>query len=138
MIAPTNAIPPIIKAILTPFPLSSSCLDLVLTTAPSSTGFSPKPNKPNALSNNPLSFASFKPALAFSNKALLFSSFVKGVFEALKVSGVDTELPFEIEEGNEFGAERARAIAAGKDSFTVDGKTYKVTDVDDVVDASFS
>jgi len=36
----------------------------------------------------------------------------------------------EIEEGNEFGAERARAIAAGKDSFTVDGKTYKVTDVD--------
>lgn len=37
---------------------------------------------------------------------------------------------FELEEGNEFGAERARAIAAGKDSFTVDGKTYKVTDVD--------
>lgn len=37
---------------------------------------------------------------------------------------------FELEEGNEFGAERAKAIAAGKDSFTVDGKTYKVTDVD--------
>ena len=36
----------------------------------------------------------------------------------------------EVTEGNEFGAERARAIAAGKDSFTVDGKTYKVTDVD--------
>ena len=36
----------------------------------------------------------------------------------------------EVSEGNEFGAERARAIAAGKDSFTVDGKTYKVTDVD--------
>jgi hypothetical protein len=37
---------------------------------------------------------------------------------------------FELEEGNTFGAERARAIAAGKDTFTVDGKTYKVTDVD--------
>lgn len=36
----------------------------------------------------------------------------------------------EVSEGNEFGAERARAIAAGKDTFTVDGKTYKVTDVD--------
>ena len=36
----------------------------------------------------------------------------------------------EVTEGNEFGAERAKAIAAGKDSFTVDGKTYKVTDVD--------
>jgi len=36
----------------------------------------------------------------------------------------------EVSEGNEFGAERAKAIAAGKDSFTVDGKTYKVTDVD--------
>ena len=36
----------------------------------------------------------------------------------------------EVSEGNEFGAERARAIAAGKDSFTVDGKTYKVTDAD--------
>lgn len=36
----------------------------------------------------------------------------------------------EVSEGNEFGAERARAIAVGKDSFTVDGKTYKVTDVD--------
>ena len=38
--------------------------------------------------------------------------------------------PEEVSEGNEFGAERARAIAVGKDTFTVDGKTYKVTDVD--------
>ena len=36
----------------------------------------------------------------------------------------------EVTEGNEFGAERAKAIALGNDSFTVDGKTYKVTDVD--------
>jgi hypothetical protein len=36
----------------------------------------------------------------------------------------------ELEEGNEFGAARARAIAAGEDSFEVDGKTYKVTGVD--------
>jgi len=36
----------------------------------------------------------------------------------------------EVTEGNEFGAERAKAIAAGNDTFTVDGKTYKVTDVD--------
>jgi hypothetical protein len=40
------------------------------------------------------------------------------------------QAPEEVTEGNEFGAERAKAIAAGKDSFTVDGKTYKVTDVD--------
>ena len=38
--------------------------------------------------------------------------------------------PTDMEEGNEFGAERARAIAAGKDSFEVDGKSYKVTGVD--------
>jgi len=38
--------------------------------------------------------------------------------------------PTDMEEGNEFGAERAKAIAAGKDSFEVDGKTYKVTGVD--------
>jgi hypothetical protein len=37
---------------------------------------------------------------------------------------------YEIKEGNEFGAERARAIAAGKDSFEVDGKSFKVTGVD--------
>ena len=36
----------------------------------------------------------------------------------------------ELEEGNEFGAARAKAIAAGEDSFEVDGKTYKVTGVD--------
>ena len=38
--------------------------------------------------------------------------------------------PTDMEEGNEFGAERAKAIAAGKDSFEVDGKSYKVTGVD--------
>lgn len=37
---------------------------------------------------------------------------------------------YEIKEGNEFGAERAKAIAAGEDSFEVDGKSYKVTGVD--------
>jgi hypothetical protein len=37
---------------------------------------------------------------------------------------------YEIKEGNEFGAERAKAIAAGKDSFEVDGKSFKVTGVD--------
>jgi hypothetical protein len=37
---------------------------------------------------------------------------------------------YEIKEGNEFGAERARAIAANKDSFEVDGKSFKVTGVD--------
>ena len=33
-------------------------------------------------------------------------------------------------EGNTFGAERAKAIAAGNDSFEVDGKSYKVSGVD--------
>jgi len=33
----------------------------------------------------------------------------------------------EVEEGNEFSGERDKAIKAGKDSFTVDGKTYPVT-----------
>lgn len=37
---------------------------------------------------------------------------------------------YEIKEGNEFGAERAKAIAAGEDEFEVDGKKYKVTSVD--------
>jgi hypothetical protein len=37
---------------------------------------------------------------------------------------------YEIKEGNEFGAERAKAIAAGEDSFEVDGKSYKVSGVD--------
>ena len=36
----------------------------------------------------------------------------------------------EIEEGNEFGAARAKAIAAGSDSFEVDGKTYPLKGVD--------
>ena len=35
-----------------------------------------------------------------------------------------------IEEGNAFGAARAKAIADGKDEFTVDGETYKVKSVD--------
>ena len=37
----------------------------------------------------------------------------------------------ELEEGNEFGAARAKAIAAGDSEFEVDGKKYKVTNVDD-------
>ena len=37
---------------------------------------------------------------------------------------------YEIKEGNEFGAARAKAIAAGEDSFEVDGKEFPVTDVD--------
>ena len=37
---------------------------------------------------------------------------------------------YEIKEGNEFGAERAKAIAKGEDEFEVDGKKYPVTDVD--------
>jgi hypothetical protein len=36
----------------------------------------------------------------------------------------------DIEEGNEFGAARAKAIANGDDSFEVDGKKYPVKDVD--------
>ena len=35
-----------------------------------------------------------------------------------------------VKEGNEFGAARAKAIAAGEDSFEVDGKTYPVKSVD--------
>jgi hypothetical protein len=38
---------------------------------------------------------------------------------------------YEIKEGNEFGAERAKAIAKGEDEFEVGGKTFKVTNVDD-------
>jgi len=37
---------------------------------------------------------------------------------------------YEIKEGNEFGAERAKAIANGDDEFEVDGKKFPVTDVD--------
>ena len=37
---------------------------------------------------------------------------------------------YEIKEGNEFGAERAKAIAKGKDEFEVDGKKFPVKDVD--------
>ena len=37
---------------------------------------------------------------------------------------------YEISEGNAFGAARAKAIAAGEDSFEVDGETFPVKDVD--------
>ena len=37
---------------------------------------------------------------------------------------------YEIKEGNEFGAERAKAIAKGQDEFEVGGKKFKVTNVD--------
>ena len=40
---------------------------------------------------------------------------------------VEDELEEEPNEGNEFTAARLAAIKAGKNSFTVDGKTYKVT-----------
>jgi len=46
------------------------------------------------------------------------------------VKGKLSDAEVVMDEGNEFGAERARAIAAGEDTFTVGGKTYKVTDVD--------
>jgi len=46
------------------------------------------------------------------------------------VKGKLSDVEIVMDEGNEFGAERARAIAAGEDTFTVGGKTYKVTDVD--------
>lgn len=36
----------------------------------------------------------------------------------------------EVEEGNAFGAARAKAIADGEKEFTVDGETFKVEDVD--------
>ena len=38
---------------------------------------------------------------------------------------------YEIKEGNEFGAARAKAIAKGDDEFEVDGKKFPVTKVDD-------
>lgn len=40
------------------------------------------------------------------------------------------KFPVTIKEGNAFGAARAKAIADGKDEFTVDGETYPVEDVD--------
>ena len=51
----------------------------------------------------------------------------------IKALGGEIEPPMlsmsedEVEEGNEFSGERDKAIKAGKDSFTVDGKTYPVT-----------
>ena len=40
------------------------------------------------------------------------------------------EVEEKVEEGNEFGAARAKAIANGDSEFEVDGKKYKVTNVD--------
>ena len=42
----------------------------------------------------------------------------------------ETEEVAEVEEGNAFGAARAKAIADGEKEFTVDGETFKVEDVD--------
>lgn len=42
----------------------------------------------------------------------------------------DPDLAEYIEEGNAFGAARAKAIADGEDTFEVDGETYPVEDVD--------
>ena len=44
--------------------------------------------------------------------------------ENSEIAEIDTG---EMEEGNEFSGARAAAIKAGKDTFTVDGKTYHVT-----------
>lgn len=44
-----------------------------------------------------------------------------------EISDVESD---NVEEGNEFGAARAKAIAAGDDSFKVGDKEYKVTNVD--------
>jgi hypothetical protein len=48
----------------------------------------------------------------------------------MRLAGMQAETKMseaDMEEGNEFTAARVAAIKAGKDSFTVDGKTYKVT-----------
>ena len=42
----------------------------------------------------------------------------------------ESEEEGDVEEGNEFSGERAKAVAAHKDHFEVGGKTYKVTEVD--------
>src|SRR6056300_54375 len=54
----------------------------------------------------------------------------KELAEMMRLAGMQAETKMseaDMEEGNEFTAARVAAIKAGKDSFTVDGKTYKVT-----------
>ena len=50
--------------------------------------------------------------------------------EDVEATEESEEAEEDIEEGNAFGAARAKAIADGKDEFEVDGETYKVKDVD--------
>ena len=47
--------------------------------------------------------------------------------ELARLAGYDMPLQEEPNEGNEFSGARADAIRAGKDSFSVDGKVYKVS-----------
>ena len=47
--------------------------------------------------------------------------------ELARLAGYDMPLQEEPNEGNEFSGARANAIRAGKDSFSVDGKVYKVS-----------
>ena len=53
-----------------------------------------------------------------------------GLSELARLAGIE---PIEEEpnEGNEFSGARANAIRAGKDTFTVGGKTFQVTDAED-------
>jgi hypothetical protein len=58
------------------------------------------------------------------------SNMDKELEEMMRLAGMQAETKMseaDMEEGNEFTAARVAAIKAGKDSFTVDGKTYKVT-----------
>jgi len=58
------------------------------------------------------------------------SNMDKELAEMMRLAGMQAETKMseaDMEEGNEFTAARVAAIKAGKDSFTVDGKTYKVT-----------
>jgi len=58
------------------------------------------------------------------------SNMVNDVLKQLKKEGALSEEEVneeEVEEGNEFTEKRLAAIKAGKDSFEVDGKSYKVT-----------
>ena len=54
-------------------------------------------------------------------KMLVESAVTQSMTETDSVDETD------MEEGNEFSGARAAAIKAGKDTFTVDGKTYHVT-----------
>jgi len=60
-----------------------------------------------------------------SEDGIALSKFGKRALSAVVVN----EEPV-IDEGNAFGAARAKAIANGKDEFTVDGETYPVEDAD--------